>query len=97
MQSSKETKSARKIKGKIYINAERCKGCGICIEFCPMKVLGFSDQYNAKGYHPPVVLHPDDCVGCNFCGMYCPDFAIYSVQFQNGNEKTVKENESDES
>lgn len=49
-----------------------------------MGVLAFSDEFNAKGYHTPVVKHPEKCVGCNLCGMYCPDFAIYGVREKNG-------------
>jgi NAD-dependent dihydropyrimidine dehydrogenase PreA subunit len=35
------------------------------------------NQYNAKGYHPPVLSRKEDCTGCDICGMVCPDFAIY--------------------
>jgi len=64
-------------KGFVKILAERCKGCGFCIEFCPTKVLEFSSAFNSKGYHPPHVVAPEKCSGCDLCGMYCPDFAIY--------------------
>jgi 2-oxoglutarate ferredoxin oxidoreductase subunit delta len=40
-------------------------------------VLELSSEYNAKGYHPPVLAMRDLCTGCNICGMVCPDFAIY--------------------
>ena len=64
-------------KGRVCFLWERCKGCGFCIEFCPTKVLGFSKEYNEKGYHFPVAVSPDKCIGCNMCGLYCPDFAIW--------------------
>ncbi len=65
-------------KGAVYILADRCKGCGYCIEFCPKKVLEFSKDFNQKGYHPPEVRKPDDCVNCHYCEIICPEFAIYS-------------------
>jgi len=67
----------KKAKGTIVIVDERCKGCGFCVEFCPIKCLELSGQYNSKGYHPPALVRKDDCTGCDICGMVCPDFAIY--------------------
>ncbi|MEW6077827.1 MAG: 4Fe-4S dicluster domain-containing protein [Thermodesulfobacteriota bacterium] len=66
-------------RGKVIIIADRCKGCGYCIEFCPREVLAFSPDYNIKGYHPPVVRN-DDCLNCHYCELLCPEFAIYSVE-----------------
>lgn len=66
-----------KATGSLVIAVERCKGCGFCIEFCPTEALKFSDQYNAKGYHPPMLIQQELCSGCNICGLLCPDFAIY--------------------
>ena len=72
-----ENQPKKKALGSVVINAERCKGCGFCVEFCPPRVLALSEQYNSKGYHTPVLVEPDGCTGCNMCGLLCPDFAIY--------------------
>ena len=74
-----EVKSPKGPKGLVIINTELCKGCGFCIEFCPAGVLAFSEEFNSKGYHPPLAVKPDACTGCNLCGIYCPDFAIFGV------------------
>ncbi len=60
----------------IKIDKERCKGCGLCIEFCPRKVLTFSAEINRKGYHPPQPSSPENCTGCLSCILVCPDLAI---------------------
>ncbi|HDP78309.1 MAG: 4Fe-4S binding protein [Mesotoga sp.] len=60
----------------VKIDEERCKGCGLCINFCPKKVLSFSDKFNSKGYRPAQQHDPDNCIGCGFCYMMCPDTAI---------------------
>ena len=69
----------KKVRGLVFIEPERCKGCGFCIEFCPNDVLMLSDGFNLKGYHPPVVVNPDRCVNCGLCQMICPEFAIWST------------------
>lgn len=69
----------KKVRGIVYLNAGRCKGCGFCIAFCPPHALEFSLEFNPQGYHPPRLAHPEDCTGCDLCGLYCPDFAIYGV------------------
>jgi 2-oxoglutarate ferredoxin oxidoreductase subunit delta len=74
-----EIKKDKKPRGVVTINAELCKGCGFCIEFCPADVLEFSGKFNSKGYHPPHAVRPDACTGCGLCGMYCPDFAIFGI------------------
>jgi 2-oxoglutarate ferredoxin oxidoreductase subunit delta len=38
------------MKGKIEINQELCKGCELCISFCPKECITLSDQFNAAGY-----------------------------------------------
>lgn len=73
---------AKKVRGVIYVNEARCKGCGFCIAFCPPKVLEFSTEFNPQGYHPPWLANPDGCTGCDLCGLYCPDFAIYGVMLK---------------
>lgn len=67
-------------KGIVHIIADRCKGCGYCIEFCPRNILAFSKRFNKKGYHPPELLQTDGCVNCHYCEIICPEFAIYSIE-----------------
>ena len=63
---------AKKDKGKskITIYPDWCKGCGICVEFCPAKVLEMSEHGKST------VVREDDCIRCGFCELHCPDFAI---------------------
>lgn len=64
---------------KIVIAEELCKGCRICIEFCPVKILKTSSGMTKKGIYPPEVVNPEKCTGCRICQYYCPDLAIYIV------------------
>ena len=68
--------------GQVYLISERCKGCRICIQFCPKQVLQESERTNAKGYHYPEIAAGKEtaCVHCDFCSIVCPEFAIFTVE-----------------
>lgn len=63
---------------KATFKEDRCKGCGLCIDACPKKIICFSDQLNIKGYHPAFVREEkmNDCIGCASCAKICPDCVI---------------------
>lgn len=63
--------------GKIHVITKRCKGCEICIEFCPNDVLRKSDETNERGFHFPERIPGKECIGCKRCERLCPDFAIW--------------------
>jgi 2-oxoglutarate ferredoxin oxidoreductase subunit delta len=64
-------------KNYIEVDPERCKGCGLCIEACPQKIIQFDDKFNSKGYFPAKLVDPEGkCLGCGFCYQKCPDVAI---------------------
>jgi 2-oxoglutarate ferredoxin oxidoreductase subunit delta len=52
------------------------------VEYCPKDVLVLSEEFNSKGYHPPVAIKPENCVNCDLCEMLCPDFAIYCLRVE---------------
>lgn len=66
--------------GEIFIIANRCKGCGFCIEFCPRSALECSGEYNEKGYHPPIKKEDVECVNCGLCELICPELAIFTMK-----------------
>ncbi|MCE1229265.1 MAG: 4Fe-4S dicluster domain-containing protein [Firmicutes bacterium] len=72
----------RKGKGTVFVRHEICKGCSYCLDFCPTHALDFSQDFNQKGYHYPVLAREEACTGCDMCGLFCPDFAIYGVRWK---------------
>ena len=66
--------------GTVNLIKDRCKGCEFCTEFCPQGILELSDDFNAKGYHPPKVIEKDGCIACRLCELMCPEFAIYITE-----------------
>ncbi len=71
--------TVKKPRGEVHILKDRCKGCGFCVEYCPRDVLEMSEEFNAKGYHPPRVRDAEACVHCQLCEMLCPEFAIWTT------------------
>ncbi len=69
----------KEIKGVVHINNEYCKGCAFCVEYCPRDVLRMSEEFNKKGYHPPLVIEEmkEECCYCKLCEAICPEFAIF--------------------
>ena len=63
----------RKPEKKVRINREWCKGCGICVAFCPKEVLILDGEGIAKWEHR------QNCISCGLCEMRCPDIAIELV------------------
>jgi 2-oxoglutarate ferredoxin oxidoreductase subunit delta len=64
----------------IQINKDACKGCGICIAMCPVKILEFSNDLNKAGVHYPKVIDETECTECENCMIYCPDFAMVVIK-----------------
>jgi 2-oxoglutarate ferredoxin oxidoreductase subunit delta len=58
------------------VDAERCKGCGLCVTVCPKNVLEIAKEVNTKGYFPAYQARPEDCIFCAICCTMCPDVAI---------------------
>ncbi len=67
-------------RGMIVIEADRCKGCGLCTHVCPVHILELAeDTFNARGYRAITVTDMDQCIGCASCATICPDvvFTVY--------------------
>ncbi|MBI4294768.1 MAG: ferredoxin family protein [Chloroflexi bacterium] len=67
-------------KGLLYADQERCKGCELCIEVCPVKVLEPSRQLNSRGVYPPTLKDGGHCTLCTLCESMCPDLAIFLLK-----------------
>ena len=62
---------------KITFNVDFCKGCGLCVDACPKKILRISPTIiNKKGHHPAEITNQDECVACASCAIMCPDCII---------------------
>lgn len=55
---------------RIEITPAWCKGCDICIRFCPEGCLALDEHEKV------IAIVPEACTGCRLCELLCPDFAI---------------------
>src|SRR5579863_8857698 len=67
-----------KDRGLLRIDEEECKGCGLCIEACPPKVVALSERMNRYGYRTAVYAG-SGCTGCGICFLACPEPGAITV------------------
>jgi 2-oxoglutarate ferredoxin oxidoreductase subunit delta len=72
---------------KIIIDRQKCKGCLLCVHFCPQRLIEVEAGINDKGIRPAkfsgsnsrasgVEKDNRECLGCSFCAIICPDCCI---------------------
>ena len=67
---------------KVTFNEDLCKGCGLCVNVCPKKIIALDhDKLNKKGYHPAGVTDIASCIACASCAKICPDSIITVEKF----------------
>ncbi|MGD0294071.1 MAG: 4Fe-4S dicluster domain-containing protein [Terracidiphilus sp.] len=65
-------------RGLLRVDVDECKGCGLCVEACPQKVIALSEQLNHYGYRTATYAGAG-CTGCGICFMVCPEPGAITV------------------
>jgi NAD-dependent dihydropyrimidine dehydrogenase PreA subunit len=65
-------------RGVLQVDVDECKGCGLCVEACPPKVIALSERLNHYGYHTATYAGAG-CTGCGICFMVCPEPGAITV------------------
>jgi 2-oxoglutarate ferredoxin oxidoreductase subunit delta len=61
---------------KITINKDKCKGCLLCVSFCPKHAIVIEEKLNKRGVKPVAFDDAAGCIGCAMCAVICPDCCI---------------------
>ncbi len=59
----------------IHVNRERCDGCALCVDSCPVEALQIINSRQRPG-KKIVWVEPAKCHGCGVCQATCPKDAI---------------------
>ena len=65
-------------RGMLRVYTDECKGCGLCIEACPPKVIHLADRLNHYGYRSAEYAGAG-CTGCGICFLVCPEPGAITV------------------
>lgn len=68
-----------KREGRVEIQVDHCKGCGLCVASCPTSSLEMIEALNKLGYHPAKFLEDTGCTCCGVCFYACPEPAAIIV------------------
>ena len=60
----------------VKINKDKCKGCALCIIYCPFGCLELSSDLNKKGARYARIKKGIQCKGCGRCYLICPDVCV---------------------
>ena len=53
------------------LDREKCIGCGLCVDICPVDALRFDVAGKV-----PLIKYPEECWHCNSCVLDCPEKAM---------------------
>lgn len=62
-------------RGTVEIDPAKCKGCELCVAYCPEDTLAMGQTLSPRGFVLPYIAQ-DNCTGCQQCARVCPDVAI---------------------
>jgi 2-oxoglutarate ferredoxin oxidoreductase subunit delta len=76
------------VKGEVIIDEALCKGCGLCIDFCPEKCFAISERLSHRGLPLAEIVLPEKCNACGVCGWMCPEFAVEVYKYVNASSSS---------
>jgi NAD-dependent dihydropyrimidine dehydrogenase PreA subunit len=69
---------AKPDRGQMRVDVDECKGCGLCVDACPPKVIVLNERLNRYGYRTAAYTGVS-CTACGICFMVCPEPGAITV------------------
>lgn len=63
---------------RITIESEECKGCRLCVQFCPKACIAIGPAINKMGYQY-AEFKSAKCTACGICYYMCPEPGAITV------------------
>ena len=60
------------------IDPTQCKGCRLCVEFCPKGCIVVGSDINELGYQY-AKFEKHECTACGLCYYVCPELGAITV------------------
>jgi 2-oxoglutarate ferredoxin oxidoreductase subunit delta len=70
--------TGKRDRGLLRVDEDECKGCMLCIEACPPRVIRLSERLNPHGYRTATYAGAG-CTGCGMCFLVCPEPGAITV------------------
>jgi NAD-dependent dihydropyrimidine dehydrogenase PreA subunit len=77
--------SVARSRGYVEIGSDECKGCGLCVESCPVRVLRLGHELNRFGYFN-AIYDGAGCTACGICFYVCPEPGGITIFAETGDE-----------
>ncbi|NWG03803.1 MAG: DUF362 domain-containing protein [Syntrophaceae bacterium] len=75
--SSREGKLSQHSNISPQVKKKACKGCEICLSWCPQSAISMVSRESGTGDKPSVAfIDSKNCIGCGECILACPSSAI---------------------
>ena len=68
-----------KREGLVFVDADACKGCRLCVVACPTESLRIGTDLNRLGYYAVEFLPETGCTACGVCFYACPEPGAITV------------------
>ena len=72
--------------GMLFIDKEKCTGCGLCAIDCPTKALTISQNSERDTYQ--LLFREEACDACGICEKSCPENCLQWVEKEPEKNKT---------